>query len=111
MRQENTYIVVFATAASRQEAQTIARALIDEQLAACVNISGGLHSFFRWKGAVDEAQESLLVIKSRRELFEKIAGRIRQLHSYDCPEIIALPVLAGQREYLDWIDESVRKPE
>lgn len=105
------YILVLVTASDQREAEKIARGLLEEKLAACVNIMSGVSSFFWWQGALDRAEESVLLIKSRRECFEKIAARVKELHSYELPEIIALPLTAGHTEYLRWIDESVRKSE
>lgn len=101
------YIVVFVTAPSREEARRIAAGLIADKLAACVNIAGGITSVFRWKGKVETAREALLIIKSKKSLLPGIITRVKSLHSYEVPEIIALPVAGGCKPYLEWIDESV----
>ncbi len=103
------YIVVFTTAANRKEASKIARALLRKRLAACVNIVEGVQSMFWWEGKVDCASECLLMIKSKRSLFTKIEKAVRSLHSYEVPEIIALPLCAGEKRYLRWIDGVVRE--
>jgi len=102
------HIVVFFTAGSKKEAQKIASGLIRKKLAACVNIIDKVDSIFFWGGKVQKAKESLLIVKSTKAKFPQIAGLVKSLHSYDLPEIIALPVIAGHKPYLRWIDESVR---
>jgi periplasmic divalent cation tolerance protein len=101
------YIVVLVTVPSRQEGETIASSLVAERLCACVNIVDGLTSFFWWENKIDKAAESLLIIKTRQELLDKLTARVQSLHSYTCPEVIALPVVGGSKGYLDWIDESI----
>jgi periplasmic divalent cation tolerance protein len=101
-------IVVLVTCGSRKEARRIARALVEKRLAACVNeIGAPVRSVYRWKGKVETAEEFLLVIKTTKRRFAGLRDAVRELHSYDVPEIIALPVMKGSREYLDWIAESV----
>lgn len=100
------HIVVLVTASSKKEAQKLASCLLQEKLAACVNVIAGLDSHFRWQGKIDKAKEALLIIKTRKSLFNKLAKKVKSLHSYEVPEIIALPVIAGYKEYLDWIDDS-----
>ena len=97
------YIVIFVTCASEKEGEKIGHALLEEKLAACVNIVPGLKSLFRWKGKISTEQEVLLIIKTKDTLFEKLKKRVIELHSYEVPEIIALGVLAGYEKYLDWI--------
>lgn len=100
------FIVVFVTCSSQEEAERLALSLVEEKLAACVNVTP-VSSFFRWEGKTCEETERLLIIKSRGSLFEILEKRVRELHSYDVPEIIALPIVAGSKGYLDWIEESV----
>jgi periplasmic divalent cation tolerance protein len=102
-------IVVLITAASSKEARHIARRLVEEHLAACVNIVKGVRSCFFWQGKPQEEDETLLVVKTRAALFDRLAKRVKQLHSYTVPEIIALPIIKGSRDYLGWIQETVRK--
>ncbi|HWF40270.1 MAG TPA: divalent-cation tolerance protein CutA [Candidatus Acidoferrales bacterium] len=103
-------IVVLVTCGSVDEARKIGRALVDERLAACVNVvQAPVESIYRWKGRVDTATEFLMIIKSSRERFSAIEERIRKLHSYEIPEIIALPIEKGSRDYLAWLTDSVRK--
>ena len=101
-------IVIFVTAKDRREAKKIANELIKERLAACVNILDNIASIFWWQGKVDEAKEALLIIKSKKKLLPSIIKKVKSLHSYDCPEIIALPIIGGNKDYLDWIRDSVK---
>ena len=96
-------IVVLVTVGSEQEAETIATALLEERLAACVNVTSPVRSLYRWEGRIADDQEWQMVIKTQARLFEALAARVRALHSYNVPEIIALPVLAGTTDYVDWI--------
>ena len=97
-------IVVFSTAASAEEAEKIARSLVEARLAACVNVIPEIRSFYRWQGKTEESAEWLLVIKSSRERFDALRAAVEKLHSYDVPEVIALPVIEGARNYLNWMD-------
>ncbi len=97
-------IVVLSTASSVEEAAKIARRLVDERLAACVNVMPGVRSFYRWKGNIEDAAEWLLVIKSSRHRFDALRAELEKLHSYEVPEVIALPVVDGARNYLQWMD-------
>ena len=96
-------ISVTITTSSRAEAETIARALVEEKFAACVNIIPGVRSIYRWEGKVEESDEFMLIAKSRAELFEPLRKLVTTLHSYDCPCIVASPVTAGHQPFLDWI--------
>ncbi|MEW5758763.1 MAG: divalent-cation tolerance protein CutA [Candidatus Omnitrophota bacterium] len=102
------YIVVFVTCSSREEGQKIAFGLLNKKLAACVNIIDGLASFFTWQGKLDSANESLLVIKTKANLFNELKKEVKAMHSYDIPEIIGLPIIVGEEKYLRWLDESCR---
>ena len=97
-------IVVLSTASSAAEAETIARRLVEERLAACVNVVTGVRSFYRWKGKIEDSPEWLLVIKSSRGRFEELRAALEKLHSYDVPEVIALPVVEGTKNYLHWME-------
>lgn len=97
-------IVVLTTCDSQPQAETLARQLLERRLAACVNILPGVRSIYRWKDNIEEASELLLVIKSRRDVFDKLRETIAQLHSYEVPEVIALPVVDGSDAYLSWLD-------
>lgn len=102
------HIVVLVTARDTQEAERIARHVVEKKVAACVNIVPGVRSIFRWEGKVDDAQEVLLILKSRQELFDMLAREVKSVHSYDVPEIIALPIVGGYEPYLKWVSDSTR---
>jgi periplasmic divalent cation tolerance protein len=103
-------IVVLVTCGSRKEARKIARTLVERRLAACVNEIGvPVTSVYRWKSKVEMAKEFLLVIKTTKKRFAAMGEAIRELHTYEVPEIIALPIVEGSRAYLDWIRESVER--
>ena len=101
-------IVVLITCSSITQARRLARALVDQRATACVNIVPGLTSFFRWKGRVEQAREILLVAKTTRRVFPALTRIVLRLHSYDVPEIIALPVTAAHAPYQQWLVSSVR---
>ena len=99
------YIVVYVTA-PEDEAADLAKTLVEERLVACVNIVPGLRSIYWWQGRVEDEPEVLCIMKTRSTLFEPLRDRVRELHSYEVEEIIALPILAGNLPYLDWIKEN-----
>jgi len=101
-------IVVLITAGSEKEARKIAKLLIKEKNAACVNIVPEVDSLFRWKGKIDSARESLLLVKTRASLFPEIIRLVKEIHSYEVPEIIGLPIIGGSEEYLKWLDSACR---
>jgi periplasmic divalent cation tolerance protein len=101
-------IVVLVTCPSQAVARTIARTLVEERLAACVNLLPRITSVYRWEGKLTVGTEVLLVIKSRRARFPALARRVAALHPYSVPEIIAVPIQAGSRPYLAWLSESTR---
>ena len=102
-------IVVLSTCSSEEEASKIAKALVEEQLAACVNILSPVRSIYRWEGKICDEKEWLLIIKTGRERFEESERRIKSLHSYSVPEIICLPIVEGSLDYLEWLEETTRK--
>jgi periplasmic divalent cation tolerance protein len=101
------HLVVLITAGSQEEADRIANALVAEMLAACVNVLPGVTSVYRWEGEVQRDQEWLLVAKSTREVLDDLVRCVQAIHSYDLPEIIALPVVGGSEAYLRWLDGEV----
>lgn len=105
------HAVVFVTAASREEADRIGRTVVEERLAACANIVTPVASTYWWQGKVERARESLLVLKTRQELVDALQRRIRGLHSYTVPEVIAVEIVGGNPDYLRWIDESLQPPQ
>jgi len=103
------FILVLITVPHREEAEAIAEALVRERWAACVNIIPSVHSLFPWQGEIQREGELLLLAKSRRDLFPSLASRVKELHSYTLPEIIALPILEGEEGYLRWVEVSTRE--
>jgi periplasmic divalent cation tolerance protein len=99
-------LLVLITSASREEADEIARKLVEERLAACVNIVPQVRSLFRWENKLSEEEEVLLIVKTRRSRLGSLVPRVKALHSYSVPEIIALPIVEGSTSYIQWIDES-----
>ena len=104
------YLVVFITTSSYEEARKIADALVLQRKAACVNIVPKVNSLFRWKGKIEDAEESLLVVKTRAKLFPDVVSTVKGIHSYEVPEIIALPIVDGNPDYLKWISEETEEP-
>jgi periplasmic divalent cation tolerance protein len=100
-------IMVLMTASSQEEADEIASALVAEMLAACVNVVPGITSVYRWQGEVQRDTEWLLIAKSRRDVLDALVQRVQTLHSYDVPEVIALPLVGGSEAYLRWLDREV----
>ena len=100
--------VVLTTCGSIEEAKTIAHALVERRLAACVNIVPGVESVYRWKDSTESANELLLVIKTVAELFPCVQSAIREMHSYEIPECVEIPITDGSEKYLKWIEESVK---
>jgi len=106
-RVKGSHAVVLITCGSREEAERIARGLVEAKLAACINIVGGVRSLFWWKGRVEEAEEALMIVKTRLDKLERLVEEVRSRHSYTVPEVVALPIVEGYEEYLKWLDESV----
>jgi periplasmic divalent cation tolerance protein len=104
------YIVILVTAGSEAEAETIAHALVEERFAACVNIISPMRSIYRWQEKIVDDREWLLVVKTQAERFSVVEARVKALHSYQVPEVVALPILAGAKDYLGWLlSETTKK--
>ena len=101
------YVIIFITTASKSEAEKIAHGILKRKIAACVNIVDNVKSLFWWESKIDSAKEVLLMVKSKRSKLNKIIKFVKSVHSYDVPEIIALPIIGGFKPYLEWIDGSV----
>ena len=103
-------IVVLVTTASKRQAGRIGRALVEAGLAACVNVLPGIRSIFHWEGKISDEREVLLIVKSRADLFGRLAAEVKRLHSYQVPEVIAFPITYGTADYLAWIRKTTHKP-
>jgi len=101
------YIVVLVTAKDKKEASKIAKGLLEAKLIACANIIDGVQSLFWWQGKIGSSHEVLLVLKTKMNLLKELSVKVKSLHSYQTPEIIALPIVSGNKDYLQWIDSNV----
>jgi periplasmic divalent cation tolerance protein len=107
MKNEKT-VVIFITVGTDEEAKKIANILLSQRKVACVNILSGVSSFFWWHDKLDSVQESLLLVKTKAPAVNEIVGLVKEIHSYDIPEIIAVPIVGGNQEYLEWIGKEVK---
>jgi periplasmic divalent cation tolerance protein len=101
-------VLVYVTTSSREEADTIARSVVGCRLAACANVFPGMTSYFWWEGKVQAEQEVSIILKSREDLVEPLVAKIKELHSYECPCVVALPIAQGNPEFLEWIATATR---
>ncbi len=99
---------VYITASSAEEAGKIGKALVEARLAACANVIGAIQSYYWWDGAVQQDTEAALILKTRADLVEALTAKVKELHSYDCPCVVALPIDAGNPEFLAWIDAETK---
>ena len=105
---EQNYIIVLVTTANKSEAGKISEALLKDKIIACANIINPVTSFFNWQNKMDKCEECLVVMKSRRDLFAELDKRVKGLHSYDVPEVLALPITDGSEAYLAWLSSVLR---
>ena len=108
MNSTGSAVVVMITAGSEQEAHRIGELLVNKKKAACVNVVPRVDSLFRWKRKIDSANESLLLVKTRASLLPEVISLVKEVHSYEVPEIIALPIVDGSKDYLNWLDSACR---
>jgi len=101
---DSEFAVLFCTVPSMEEGRKIARHVVGRHLAACVNLVPGLVSIYEWEGRIEDASEVLMILKTRKDLVQDLTARIVEIHPYDCPEVIALPVASGHPKYLEWMD-------
>jgi periplasmic divalent cation tolerance protein len=101
-------VVIFITAGSMSEAKKIGHALVEEKLAACSNIISPINSIYNWQGKICDDKEALMIFKTKKKLFKQIVKRVEELHSYDVPEIIAMPIIEGSSKYLSWVNEETK---
>jgi len=102
------YVVLLITTATVEEAQRISKVLLEQRKIACVNIVPRVNSLFWWQDKLDSAEESLLIVKTKASLLNEIVPLVKEIHSYDIPELIALPIIGGNQDYLEWIRKEVR---
>jgi periplasmic divalent cation tolerance protein len=100
---------VFITTANAEEAQRIAGLLLEERKAACINIVPKVSSLFWWQGKLESAEESLLIVKTRASVLDEVVGLVKEHHSYEVPEVIALPIIGGSQDYLEWMDKEIKQ--
>ncbi len=100
-----TLATIYITAASRDEALTIGRAVVKARLAACANVFPGVTSVYWWEGSCQEDSEAALILKTRRDLVDQLVAKVKELHSYECPCVVALPIAGGNKDFLDWISK------
>jgi periplasmic divalent cation tolerance protein len=103
-----SYILILVTTSNKQEAEKISQTLLESKLIACANVVGPVSSLFHWGGKTEQAEEYLVLMKSRQDLFDAISKRVKALHSYAVPEVVALPIVAGSKAYLDWLGTSLQ---
>lgn len=106
---KDEYIVVYVTTPDDTTAKMIARKVLEKRLAACINIIPNIFSIYRWKGEIEEDQEALMIIKTRRILFEPLTKTIKELHPYEIPEVIGIPIIEGYNAYLGWISDETKR--
>jgi len=102
-------LIVFVTCGSREVAEEISKTVVTERLAACVNVLPGIRSCYEWDGKMEWAEELLLLMKTTKDRYEELESRVRELHSYEVPEILAVPVATGLEKYLSWVDTNCRR--
>ncbi len=103
-------ILVFTTCGSREEAERVARGIVEQRLAACASVAASQTSVYHWKGQVETAEEWQVTFKSRRDLFGRLEEAVRAIHSYEVPELVAAPLTAGSAAYLGWMDQELAQP-
>ncbi len=104
----NNHIVIYITTGSINEAKTIGRVLVEEKLVACSNIISPIRSIYSWQGKICDDKEAMMILKTKKKLFKQIVKRVEKLHSYDVPEIIAMPIIEGSSKYLSWINAETK---
>ena len=101
---KDNYIIIFVTTKDRAEAEQLSQSLLKDRLIACANLVNPIDSFFFWQNKIERADECLIIMKSRLDLFKQVVERVKGLHSYEVPEVLAFPIVDGSKEYLDWMD-------
>jgi len=102
-------LIVYITAPNEEEAAKIAKILVEERLAGCVNIVKDIRSIYSWQGKLEDEKEVLMIVKTRQKLFSALTSKVKELHSYTVPEIIAMPIVDGSEDYINWLQKATRK--
>jgi periplasmic divalent cation tolerance protein len=102
------FVFVYITTKNKEEARKIGRELVERKLAACVNIIDNINSIYFWEGKIQDETEAVLIIKTKESLAEELIKKVKSMHSYDCPCVISLPIIGGNKEYLDWINKNTK---
>lgn len=106
---KGNYIIIFVTAKDKTDAEQLSQSLLKDRLIACANLVSPIDSFFYWANKIDKAEECLIIMKSRSDLFSQILERVKGLHSYEVPEVLAFPIVEGSKDYLDWMDKVLKQ--
>ncbi|WP_431063401.1 divalent-cation tolerance protein CutA [Methanobacterium sp.] len=107
MESNNMYVLVYITTSGKEESKKIANTLVKDKLAACVNIVSSIESIYLWKGEIENDNESLLIVKTKVDNINKIIQRVKEIHSYETPAILAIPIIEGSKDYLDYLDKEL----
>lgn len=105
------YAFIYITTSSKEESKKIGETLVEEKLAACVNIVASIESIYLWKGEIEHDDESLLIVKTKQDNIDKIIKRVKEIHSYETPAILAIPIIGGSKDYLDYLDSEINYKE
>lgn len=108
MEIDEDYIMVLTTTGSEHKAEEISKELVEQELSACVQVYGPIKSTYSWKGEVTSGEEWVCLVKTHRDFYESLESKLKEIHSYENPEIVALPIIDGSEDYLDWIDDNVK---
>ena len=100
---KSDHVMIYMTAANREQALAIGRALVEARLVACANVLGDVNSVYWWDGAVQQGQEAVMIAKTRTDLADEVIAKVREIHTYSCPCVVALPITAGNPDFLKWI--------
>jgi periplasmic divalent cation tolerance protein len=106
---KDNYIIIFVTAKDKTEAEQLSQSLLKDRLIACANLVSPIDSFFFWANNIDRAEECLIIMKSRLDLFTQIVDQVKGLHSYEVPEVLAFPIVDGSKDYFDWMDTVLKQ--
>lgn len=109
MENSKEYLQVFISVSSKSEIEKITKILLEKNLVACVQVLGPMESTYKWKGKIEKAKEWLCILKTKQSLYQKVEEEIKNIHSYEVPEIVAVPITKGSEDYLNWVDKSLKR--